>query len=1443
MLIRIKTILLAILFLIASIPVTAQLKDYQEASGVLGQPDFVSKAAGTTSNTLNGPNGVAIDNATGKIFVVDRGNHRILRWSSSDALVTGSAAEAVFGQTDFTSKTSGTSANQFNNPIGIFIDNDGSMWVGDFTNNRVLRFDNASTIPSGASADGVLGQPDFVSKNAGKDPNQLSGPCGIYVDFGGSLWVSEFNNHRVSRWDNAASKANGASADGVLGQPDFVTNSSGLTAAKMANPNGVYVDFGGNLWVSDYGNNRFLKFTEAKIKANGADADGVLGQPDFVTKASNTTRNGSGTTRFIWGDKFGNIYAVQENNHRILVYNKALFKGNGADADAVLGQPDYESKTILNPPTASSLNVPRAMVTDNLKNQIWVADYSNNRVLRFDIGEVEKDFPQIADNQAAASVLGQVDLVSKASGTSATALNGPNGVGVDQETGKVFVVDRSNHRILRYSSSDALITGSAAEAVFGQADFTSKTSGISANQFNNPIGIYIDKNGSMWVGDFTNNRVLRFDNASTIPSGASADGVLGQPDFVSKNAGKDANQLSGPCGIYVDDSGSLWVSEFNNHRVSRWDNAASKANGANANGVLGQPDFATNSSGLTASKMANPNAVYVDKDGNLWVSDYGNNRYLKFSSAKIKTDGADADGVLGQPDFVTKTSNTTRDGTGTTRFVWGDIKGRIYTVQENNHRILIFNDAANKPNGAEADGVLGQADFVSKLNPAPPTASSFNVPRAMFVDEERNNIWVADYSNNRVLRFDVSPTPDIFVELISPNGNEEWGVGTTQEIKWNSAGFENIKIEYTTNDGTKWNDLATVDATLGKYEWRIPTTVTENAKVRISDASNPFLNDMSDAAFKILVLVTRLTVISPNGYQEWDTASPRKILYEANNISKVKIEYSYNNGSSWNKIIESTPATGEYTWTTAAFKGNQYLIRITNVDDTTQSDKSDYAFSLVSPKTSSLADFIFFSDSPTKVFYDPSFGFANAPSTLALENSVKAPVSSEYSLAGNYSIKMNWESKTGGDWGMAIAGVDWPGRDLNFKDTLSIRVFTETDTPSNDLPLVYLEDLSNQKTEKLSLSNYVLDVPANKWVQIIVPLADFIAKPGKADVTRIKTIFFGQDKVSTSPRTWFIDELRMKGNKVVNGDNSNMIVVIGSSTAAGAGASTYDSSWVARFKTYVKSKDINAQVVNLAIGGYTTYDLMPTAFVPPTGRPTPKKNNNITFGLTYKPDAIIVNLPSNDVTNGYTITEQMSNFRIIEATATSQKVPMWVTTTQPRNLSAAQMQLQKDVRDSLLTYFKDKAINVFDELANADGSVKSKYNSGDGVHINNAGHKFIFDQMVKAKIWDYVLTDIEESVQEIIPTDFALMQNYPNPFNPTTTISYAIPMTGMVDLRIYDVLGREVASLQQGLQDAGSYNLKWDASDLSSGFYVYRLMVTVDGQSKFAQAKKMILMK
>jgi len=89
-----------------------------------------------------------------------------------------------------------------------------------------------------------------------------------------------------------------------------------------------------------------------------------------------------------------------------------------------------------------------------------------------------------------------------------------------------------------------------------------------------------------------------------------------------------------------------------------------------------------------------------------------------------------------------------------------------------------------------------------------------------------------------------------------------------------------------------------------------------------------------------------------------------------------------------------------------------------------------------------------------------------------------------------------------------------------------------------------------------------------------------------------------------------------------------------------------------------------------------------------------------------------------------------------------------------------------------------------------------------------------------------------------LPKQFALEQNYPNPFNPTTTISYQLPVASQVSLKVYDVLGREVMTLVNGRQDAGAYNFNFNASDLSSGVYFYRLQ-----SGNFVQTKKMMLVK
>lgn len=86
--------------------------------------------------------------------------------------------------------------------------------------------------------------------------------------------------------------------------------------------------------------------------------------------------------------------------------------------------------------------------------------------------------------------------------------------------------------------------------------------------------------------------------------------------------------------------------------------------------------------------------------------------------------------------------------------------------------------------------------------------------------------------------------------------------------------------------------------------------------------------------------------------------------------------------------------------------------------------------------------------------------------------------------------------------------------------------------------------------------------------------------------------------------------------------------------------------------------------------------------------------------------------------------------------------------------------------------------------------------------------------------------------------DYELSQNYPNPFNPTTTISYQIKEDGFVTLKVYDILGNEVADLVNETQEKGSYSVTFDARNLSSGIYIYSLRV-----NEFTQIRKMTLLR
>ena len=184
------------------------------------------------------------------------------------------------------------------------------------------------------------------------------------------------------------------------------------------------------------------------------------------------------------------------------------------------------------------------------------------------------------------------------------------------------------------------------------------------------------------------------------------------------------------------------------------------------------------------------------------------------------------------------------------------------------------------------------------------------------------------------------------ITVVEPNGSEEFPAGTSQEIKWNSSGIASVKIEYTTNNGVSWILLDANTPSDGFYIWsQIPSTSSNNCKVRISDASDNFPFDESNGTFSI-VSEPEITVVSPNGSELIQAGSTQNVTWTSTNIANVRIEFSSNGGASWSTIISSTESDGAYQWLVPNLNSLLCRIRISDASDGAPFDISDNNFSI-----------------------------------------------------------------------------------------------------------------------------------------------------------------------------------------------------------------------------------------------------------------------------------------------------------------------------------------------------------------------------------------------------------------------------------------------------------------------------------------------------------------
>jgi len=374
---------------------------------------------------------------------------------------------------------------------------------------------------NGQAADVVIGQANFVdilsNQGGAPDADTIADPYGNVAVVNGVLYVSDYGNNRVLGFNNVPT-VNGAAANFVLGQVDFMEATGGLSASQMDGPQAPD-DGGGKFIVTDYNNNRVLIYnnipTVGPSLANVAVGQDDLDSSDFGCTAS---RLDSPETAILIS---GKMVVTDTRNHRVLIWNK-IPTASGEPADIVLGQPDFDTCISNNDvqaggPSARTMDEPGGVWSDG--QRLVVNDSLNNRVL------IWNSFPT-SDYAPADLVLGQDSFSNIASND--VDQDGASDGAPDSRTlafpydglhfsgMQLCVADADNNRVLIWDSFPTQ-NFQPADRVLGQSDFVSDLANDSSGDgsgddpgaatLDSPNGCYFF-NRKLIVGDQSNKRIL-----------------------------------------------------------------------------------------------------------------------------------------------------------------------------------------------------------------------------------------------------------------------------------------------------------------------------------------------------------------------------------------------------------------------------------------------------------------------------------------------------------------------------------------------------------------------------------------------------------------------------------------------------------------------------------------------------------------------------------------------------------------------------------------------------------------------------------------------------------------------------------------------------------------------------------------------------------------------
>ena len=732
---------------------------------------------GASANQFNQPAGIFVD-GNGNIYVADAGNNRIQKWTPG----------ATSGITVAGGNGAGAAANQLNVPGSIYVDASGNMYISDEYNGRVQKWAPGAT--SGITVAGGNG--------SGSAANQFNGHIGgASVDGSGNVYVADFGNNRIQKWAPGA----------VAGVTVAGGNGAGPAANQLSQPTNVYVDGSGNVYVADAGNNRIQKW------APGATSGITVAGGNGAGAAGNQLAFPYGV--FVDGNE--NVYVADWSNYRVQewaasaainttytptvpgTYTAVITDAAGCTitTSSVIIYPTVTPSIAISasPPalcavnstltfTANAVNAGNApsyqWEVNGVKVGINSAVYTSNTLVNGDVVTciLTSNAPCATTPTAVSNAIPlKADILPAVSLSSTGNCLGAT-LNVDNGSSLSQIVWKKEGTAV--NTIAATVTPGSGTTVAG-----GNGRGSAANQFDAPQDLWVDAGGNIYVLEQNNVRVQKWAPGAT--SGVTVAGGNGK--------GAAANQFNGPTNIFMDGSGNIYIADAYNNRIQEWTPGA----------VTGITVAGGNGMGAAANQFNGPTGVYVDGNKNVYVADQVNNRIQKWApgaTSGITVAGGNGVGAAANQ-FYSPSA------------LFLDASGNLYVDDVSNNRIQKWAPGAVAGVTVAGGNGLGAA------------ANQLVSPFGIYVDAV-GNVYVADLGNERVQKWPPGATTGITVAGGNGFGSAANQLAAPTGVYVDAAG--NIYIADNANNRIQeWTEQSSINTTYTPVAAGVYTATVSNS--------------------------------------------------------------------------------------------------------------------------------------------------------------------------------------------------------------------------------------------------------------------------------------------------------------------------------------------------------------------------------------------------------------------------------------------------------------------------------------------------------------------------------------------------------------------------------------------------------------------------------------